>query len=180
MTTRLKELLELSSSNHKSSFYWDIAKELFINYYEHDGYSDYECPNYYSQNLIVWYSRESYLGLTAHYLNDKLIAISYQISEYGLPNFYWLSLESLKEFRERLISSIKLQWDSLNARLAELKSEVGEIEYAIQNSVEVDSRHKFIDDFNFDSEISYLIKNYKDKICTKESAQYDKIKHLVD
>jgi hypothetical protein len=180
MTARLKELLELSSSNYKSSFYWDIAKELFINNYEYDGYSDYECPNYYSQDLISWYSSGSYFGLTAHYLNDKPIAISYQVYEYKKPDFYWLSLDSLKEFREHLISSIKLQWDSLNARLAELKSEVGEIEYAIQNSVEIDSRHKFIDDFDFDSEISYLIKNYKDKICRQESAQYDKIKHLVD
>lgn len=180
MTSRIKELLELSSDNHKSIFSWDIAKELFIDYSEYDGYYDYECPNYYSQNLIVWYEKEGYFGLTAHYLNNKPIAISYQIYQYTKPDFYWLSLESLKEFKKHLISSIKTQWDSLNGRLAELKFEVEEIEYVIQNSVEIDSRHKLIDDFHFDSEISDLIKEYENKIRRWESTYYDKIKHLVD
>jgi len=123
---KLRELTEKVDKSRKNQGNVDIeelATELGISYYGNyydDTAEGARLKNYY---IGHWYCTDSYVGYRAYFLDDVLVATSYQGGRKSDEEYSWVSKEaalSVKQFIESLNTS------ELNIDLVDLDTEYGE------------------------------------------------------
>jgi hypothetical protein len=57
---------------------------------------------YYEQSLLTWLCTDTTVGICAHYLDNNLLAISYQTARKSYQHHYFASKEMLQKFEEFL------------------------------------------------------------------------------
>lgn len=122
---KLREIIakiDKNSKNEASVKIEQLAQELGINY--HDYYdSSKEDARLKAYYIGHWCCTDSYVGHRAYFLDDVLVATSYQAGRKSDEDYYWVSKEaaiSVKQFIETLTT------DVLNIEILDIDEDYGE------------------------------------------------------
>lgn len=153
---KLKDIIENIDKSEKNSTYISVerfADDAFgLNFYFHDEQERLKC--YYFLN---WYCTDTYVGGRAYFLDDELVATSWQSARKSSEEYYWLSKETYDNTKKYILSLMQEQKDT-EPNLLDLNAEWGA-------GYKVDYSSQLLTDtviFKFTLEKVHVIEKYHD------------------
>lgn len=123
---KLKEIIEKLDKSEKNSSWINISD---IASYEFDinSYFSKESDRIKAYYFLKWYCTDSYVGGRVYFLDDKVIATSWQSGRKCNEDFHWTSKEAYKETRAYILTLVEEEeCKSENIQLADFEEEFGD------------------------------------------------------
>ena len=100
---KLKEIIEKLDKSDKNSCYLDI-QEFASNNFDINSWFAKEPDRLKGYFFLNWQCTDTWVGYRAYFLDDKLIATSWQSCRKGGEEFFWVSKEAYSETKQYIIS----------------------------------------------------------------------------
>lgn len=182
MNNFLQSLLDLSKDEPKDNYIHSeysgcskgIAGAVNSPFY---GRSD----KYYNQPLLTWLCTDTTVGICAHYLDNNLLAISYQTARKSYQNHYFASKEMLQKFEEFLAydeSLDDLGLDKWEIKRERLKRELAFVENRIDDSESYDC--DTIDSVNWLDKVKSCLKHVSNTYYRHNTKLWENVEKLVE
>lgn len=132
---KLKEIIDRLDKSKKNESYIDLQELATREFDIHSWFN-------YSENLelkayffLNWYCTDSYVGGRAYFLNDELVATSFQSGRKMHEDYYWASLDAKDKVKKYILSIMDNETQNDNIQLFDLDVEYNEgfhVEFAQQ------------------------------------------------
>lgn len=175
---KLKEIIQNLDKSEKNSCYVDI-QEFAGREFDINNWFKKEADRIKAYFFLNWYCTDTWVGGRVYFLDDKLIATSWQRGRKCNEEFYWISNEMYKETKKYILSLIEEEDEDKSLDLIDMDSEFDNgfrIEYSSQlltddliyqstgENVKVTKKYRDMDDIKMWSNVKIKFENGKEEV----------------
>lgn len=132
---KLKEIIDRIDKSKKNESYIDLQELASQEFDIHSWFNYSENLALKSYYFLKWYCTDSYVGGRAYFLNNELVATSFQAGRKADENYYWASSFAKDKVKKYILSIMDEETQNDVVELFDLNAEYNEgftIEFASQ------------------------------------------------